>query len=107
MDSIMRANGTGKEIGDLASEIHHDNYMAAMDRRVAALGPDARAVLDRRMAAERERIMAGHPDLSIAEARARAAPTSSPNPAWRPYRPRGSATPSPAWRPASTATPTT
>ena len=72
VDSIMRANGTGKEIGDLASEIHHDNYMAAMDRRVAALGPDARAVLDRRMAAERERIMAGHPDLSIAEARARA-----------------------------------
>ena len=72
VDSIMRANGTGKEIGDLASEIHHDNYMAAMDRRVAALGPDARAVLDQRMAAERERIMAGHPDLSIAEARARA-----------------------------------
>lgn len=72
VDSIMRANGTGKEIGDLASEIHYDNYMAAMDRRVAALGPDARAVLDRRMAAERERIMAGHPDLSIAEARARA-----------------------------------
>ena len=72
VDSIMRANGTGKEIGDLASEIHHDNYMAAMDRRVAALGPDARAALDRRMAAERERIMAGHPDLSIAEARARA-----------------------------------
>ncbi len=72
VDSIMRANGTGKEIGDLASEIHHDNYMAAMDRRVAALGPDARAVLDRRMATERERIMAGHPDLSIAEARARA-----------------------------------
>lgn len=72
VDSIMRANGTGKEIGDLASEIHHDNYMAAMDRRVAALGPDARAVLDRHMAAERERIMAGHPDLSIAEARARA-----------------------------------
>lgn len=72
VDSIMRANGIGKEIGDLASEIHHDNYMAAMDRRVAALGPDARAVLDRRMAAERERIMAGHPDLSIAEARARA-----------------------------------
>ena len=72
VDSIMRANGTGREIGDLASEIHHDNYMAAMDRRVAALGPDARAVLDRRMAAERERIMAGHPDLSIAEARARA-----------------------------------
>ena len=72
VDSIMRANGTGKEIGDLASEIHHDNYMAAMDRRVAALGPDARAVLDRRMAAERERITAGHPDLSIAEARARA-----------------------------------
>lgn len=72
VDSIMRANGTGKEIGDLASEIHHDNYMAAMDRRVAALAPDARAVLDRRMAAERERIMAGHPDLSIAEARARA-----------------------------------
>ena len=71
VDSIMRANGTGKEIGDLASEIHHDNYMAAMDRRVAALGPDARAVLDQRMAAERERIMAGHPDLSIAEARAR------------------------------------
>ena len=62
VDSIMRANGTGKEIGDLASEIHHDNYMAAMDRRVAALGPDARAVLDQRMAAERERIMAGHPD---------------------------------------------
>ena len=72
VDSIMRANGTGKEIGDLASEIHHDNYMAAMDRRVAALGPDARAVLDQHMAAERERIMAGHPDLSIAEARARA-----------------------------------
>lgn len=72
VDSIMRANGTGKEIGDLASKIHYDNYMAAMDRRVAALGPDARAVLDRRMAAERERIMAGHPDLSIAEARARA-----------------------------------
>ena len=72
VDSIMRANGTGKEIGDLASEIHHDNYMAAMDRRVAALGPDARTVLDQRMAAERERIMAGHPDLSIAEARARA-----------------------------------
>lgn len=72
VDSIMRANGTGKEIGDLASEIHRDNYMAAMDRRVAALGPDARAVLDQRMAAERERIMAGHPDLSIAEARARA-----------------------------------
>ena len=72
VDSIMRANGTGKEIGDLASEIHHDNYMAAMDRRVAALGPDARAVLDRRMAAERERIMAGHPHLSIAVARARA-----------------------------------
>ena len=72
VDSIMRANGTGKEIGDLASEIHHDNYMAAMDRRVAALGSDARAVLDQRMAAERERIMAGHPDLSIAEARARA-----------------------------------
>lgn len=72
VDSIMRANGTGKEIGDLASEIHHDNYMAAMDRRVAALGPDARAVLDQRMAAERKRIMAGHPDLSIAEARARA-----------------------------------
>ena len=72
VDSIMRANGTGKEIGDLASEIHHDNYMAAMDRRVAALGPDARAVLDQRMAAERERIMAGHPDLSVAEARARA-----------------------------------
>ena len=72
VDSIMRANGTGKEIGDLASEIHYDNYMAAMDRRVAALGPDARAVLDQRMAAERERIMAGHPDLSIAEARARA-----------------------------------
>ena len=72
VDALMRTKANGEAVTELARTMHHDAYMAGMGERVAGLSPDARAVFDQRMSAEQARIMTAHPELGLAEVRARA-----------------------------------